>query len=50
MAAVTEEGFVFFRVVAESSDKAAVLGENPIVFPRRTRFGNAFDVGGCFAD
>ena len=35
MAAETEEGFVFFRVVAVSSDKAAVLGENPIVFPRR---------------
>ena len=50
MAAETEEGFVFFRVVAVSSDKAAVLGENPIVFPRRTRFGNVLDVGGRFAD
>ena len=35
MAAETEESFVFLRVVAESSDKAAVLGENPVVFPRR---------------
>ena len=50
MAAETEKGFVFLRVVAVSSDKAAVLGENPIVFPRRTRFGNAFDVGERFAD
>lgn len=50
MAAETEEGFVFLRVVAVSSDKAAVLGENPVVFPRRTRFGNVLDVGGRFAD
>ena len=50
MAAETEEGFVFLRVVAVSSDKAAVLGENPVVFSRRPRFGNVLDVGGRFAD
>ena len=50
MAAETEEGFVFFCVVAVGPDKAAVLGENPVIFPRRARFGNVLDIGRRFAD
>ena len=34
MAAETEKRFVFLGVIAVSAYEAAVLGENPVVFPR----------------